>query len=151
MPLFIDLSGVPAHSYGNSMVSFFTLPLTFKAPDTVPGAQDSGRDADQISDGESITSSNYAHRYGRRRSTCHQALAYLRYHGMSNNPYPLPNDELEKDRLDALQTCFQLLLGTNIVPPVIKSPTQISFDLSFVKSNSSRCWNWLGQVGHGSC
>jgi len=45
---------------------------------------------------------------------------------MPNNPYPLPNDELEKDRLNALQTCFYLLFGTNILAPIIKNPTQIS-------------------------
>jgi len=50
----------------------------------------------------------------------------VRYHEMPNNPYPLPNDELEKDRLDALQTCFHLLLRTNIVAPIVKIPTQIS-------------------------
>lgn len=44
---------------------------------------------------------------------------------MASNPYPLPNDELEKDRLDALQMCFRLLLGTNVVAPILKEPTQI--------------------------
>jgi hypothetical protein len=136
--------------YGNSIISFPILPLISKDPNTVPGVQDSGSDADQISDMDSIMSSNHAHRYGKRRSTCYHGLAYLRYHGMSNNPYPLPNDELEKDRLDALQTCFHLLLSANIVAPVVKSPRQISFDSSIVKSNNSRCWNRLGEVGHGS-
>lgn len=53
------------------------------------------------------------------------ALLMRRYHGMPNNPYPLPNDELEKERLDALQTCFYLLLGTNVVAPINKKPTEI--------------------------
>jgi len=44
---------------------------------------------------------------------------------MPDNPYPLPNDELEKERLDALQTCFYLLFGTNVVAPIIKNPTEI--------------------------
>jgi Methyltransferase domain len=44
---------------------------------------------------------------------------------MPNNPYPLPNDELEKERLDALQTCFYLLFGTNVVAPINKNPTEI--------------------------
>jgi trans-aconitate methyltransferase len=44
---------------------------------------------------------------------------------MPNNPYPLPNDELEKERLDALQTIFYLLFGTNVVAPINKKPTEI--------------------------
>jgi len=48
-----------------------------------------------------------------------------RNHGMPNNPYPLPNDELEKERLNALQRCFYMFFGTNIHAPIIKKPTQI--------------------------
>jgi len=90
--------------------------------------QDSERGGEQISDKDSgsIMSSDYTHRYGRRRSAYHQSLLMIRYHGMSDNPYPLPNDELEKDRLDALQRSFHLLLGKNIVAPIVENPTQIS-------------------------
>jgi len=48
-----------------------------------------------------------------------------RNHGMPNNPYPLPNDELEKERLNALQRCFYMFFGTNIHAPIIKKPNQL--------------------------
>ena len=101
------------------------LPLIIKDVDTV---DDSGVDTDYTTDMESVTSSTYATRHGTRRSKESPLIFGLlsRYHGIPNNPYPLPNDELEKDRLDALQTCFELLLGTNIVAPIGKNPTQIS-------------------------
>jgi tRNA G46 methylase TrmB len=44
---------------------------------------------------------------------------------MVNNPYPLPNDEVEKDRLDDLQECLRSLLGANVVVPLRRSPIQI--------------------------
>jgi len=75
---------------------------------------DSGIDTTYSSDMESITSSAYEHRYGRRR-----------YHGVVGNPYPLPNDDEEKDRLDELQLCFRQLVGRNVVAPIRKNPTQI--------------------------
>lgn len=49
-----------------------------------------------------------------------------RYHGVTGNPYPFPNDELEKERLDQLQYCIRALLGENVVVPIPKNPTQIS-------------------------
>jgi len=62
----------------------------------------------------SVTSSTYEHRYGKRR-----------YHGVTNNPYPLPNDEDEKERLDELHQCYRTLFGGNVVTPIRRKPTQI--------------------------
>jgi len=47
---------------------------------------------------------------------------------MPNNPYPLPNDDLEKNRLDTLHTGFYLLFRTNIHVPLNRTPTQISIE-----------------------
>ena len=110
-----------------------------KEVDIEPGTHDPEIDADHTSDTASTTSSNYVHRYGKRRSlkktkNLPRFWLTLRYHGISDNPYPLPNDELEKDRLNALQTCFHLLLGTNIVVPLEENPTQISRTLLIVKA-----------------
>lgn len=89
-----------------------------------PEAKDSGVDTDYSSDMESVTSSAYSESEGFKLLAAFYLTAS--YHGIADNPYPLPNDELEKERLDALQICFYLLLKTNIVPPIVKSPTQIS-------------------------
>ena len=56
-------------------------------------------------------------------------LLIHRYHGMTGNPYPFPNDELEKERLDQLQYCIRTLIGGNVVVPIVNNPTQISKDL----------------------
>jgi hypothetical protein len=109
------------------MLPVSTYGANTKNEDTNLEPKDSGIDTDYSSDMESVTSGTYAHRYGKRRFEV-SALLWLtiRYHGVADNPYPLPNDELEKDRLNALQTCFYLLLRTNIVAPIVKNPTQIS-------------------------
>ena len=52
-------------------------------------------------------------------------LLIHRYHGMTGNPYPFPNDELEKERLDELQYCMRELIGANVVVPIRKNPKQI--------------------------
>jgi hypothetical protein len=44
-----------------------------------------------------------------------------------DNPYPLPNDEVEKDRLDELQIMFRTVLGENILVPIGHSAGQIGF------------------------
>ena len=44
---------------------------------------------------------------------------------MTDNPYPLPNDELEKDRLNMLHDYFSWLFRSNVLVPIIKRPTQI--------------------------
>jgi len=75
---------------------------------------DSGFDSDYTDERMSITSSMYEYRYGKRR-----------YHGVLGNPYPFPNDRLEMERLDELQCCMHALIGTNIVAPIGRKPTQI--------------------------
>jgi SAM-dependent methyltransferase len=47
-----------------------------------------------------------------------------RYHG-TRNPYPLPNDEKEKKRLDKQHCAIKSFIGENIVVPILQSPTQI--------------------------
>lgn len=86
---------------------------------------DSGLDNESLSDMASITSSAYVHRYGRRRHTLLNHVLINRYHGMAPNPYPLPNDDEEKGRLDELQQCYSALFGTNILTPIRSKPTQI--------------------------
>lgn len=44
---------------------------------------------------------------------------------MEDNPYALPNDEEEKERLDLLQYCCSTLMGGNIIVPISSEPTQI--------------------------
>ena len=51
-----------------------------------------------------------------------------RYHGVTENPYPLPNDDSEKTRLDNLQFCVRSRVGANIVAPISSQPTHIGFD-----------------------
>jgi hypothetical protein len=87
-------------------------------------AVDSGFDNGSVSDMTSITGSTYAHRYGKRGHTLLKPLIDG-YHGITSNPYPLPNDEEEKERLDELQYCYRTLFGTNILAPIRKKPTQI--------------------------
>jgi hypothetical protein len=48
-----------------------------------------------------------------------------RYHGIEGNPYALPNDEGEVHRLNELQFVFRTLLGTNVVPPISPTSTDI--------------------------
>lgn len=64
---------------------------------------------------------------------------------MVNNPYPLPNDDLEKRRLEELQRCFRELIGTNIVPP-IRNPTQIGKSVLVMAYNSGYR-NGIREVG----
>jgi len=64
---------------------------------------------------ESITSSNYQYSWFQNR----------RRHGFSNNPYPHPNDEDERQRLDKLHYVCRSFLGSNIIAPIGKRPTQI--------------------------
>jgi tRNA G46 methylase TrmB len=59
-------------------------------------------------------------------------LNKCRYHGIVNNPYALPNDEAEKDRLNSLQYCLRCLTGGNILAPISKKPTQICTIPSFM-------------------
>ena len=47
------------------------------------------------------------------------------YHNVKRNPYFLPNDDKEKERLDELQYFFHSFIGTNIVPSIGEKPTQI--------------------------
>lgn len=47
------------------------------------------------------------------------------YHGVAENPYPLPNDDAEKTRLDKLQYCVRARLGANVIAPISPSPTYI--------------------------
>lgn len=49
----------------------------------------------------------------------------FRFHGIVDNPYPLPNDEMEKERLDGVQLMFHTMLGANIVVPIKPNPRQI--------------------------
>jgi hypothetical protein len=67
----------------------------------------------------------YTHRGGRRSPVYLSNIVDFRYHGISHNPYPLPNDKAEKIRLDKLQFCVRAKLGTNIVAPISPAPTQI--------------------------
>src|SRR5215471_5419192 len=91
-------------------------------------ASDSGFASEFTDDLTSISSDDYEHRYGRRRfdSSPLNCTNVSRYHGMIGNPYPFPNDEVEKERLDQLQYCIRTLIGGNIVGPILKKPTQIS-------------------------
>ena len=85
-----------------------------------------------------------------RVSLCHTQRN--RFHGMVSNPYPLPNDDVEKDRLDDLQECFRTLLGGNIVVPIRHNPTQIgSSDLKSTIIAQSWRWNRLWEMGYWSC
>lgn len=69
-----------------------------------------------------------------------------RYHGFIDNPYPLPNDDDERERLDALHRCYRTLIGTNIVPPIRRKPTQLSLSLLIQKlsvvdvGTGTGCW-----------
>ena len=51
---------------------------------------------------------------------------------MEGNPYPFPNDEVEKGRLDAIQDFIRGLIRGNVISPIVKDPRQIG------KKNSSR-------------
>jgi hypothetical protein len=50
-----------------------------------------------------------------------------RYHGVTNNPYPFPNDDVEKGRLDELHYVLKEVFNGNILVPLRKKPipTQI--------------------------
>jgi hypothetical protein len=78
-----------------------------------------------------------------------------RYHGIANNPYPLPNDDAEKIRLDSLQYCISRITGGNILVPITRNPTQIcTIPLSTTpcigldSTNSSGYWNGFRGMGN---
>ena len=103
---------------------------------------DSGVDTEYDSDMVSVTSSTYDHRFLRTRRFIPPIPRLSidetrRFHGIANNPYPLPNDEVEKDRLDELQIMFHALLGENVVAPISRTPHQIG---SF-GSTPHNCWS----------
>lgn len=111
---------------------------------------DSGIDTEYASDMESISSSTYEHRYGKRRFWFLQPHALIRrYHGVVSNPYPMPNDEMEKERLDELQYCFRKLIGANVVAPIRSKPTQIGKPVYRRDSSRSGCRNRFWNVGYG--
>jgi hypothetical protein len=62
---------------------------------------------------------------GRKKVCSITDFCQPRYHGKVGNPYPFPNDELEKERLDELQSCMLALIGANVVAPIGEKPTQI--------------------------
>jgi len=72
---------------------------------------------------------------------------------MANNPYPLPNDDVEKDRLDGLQECFRALIGGNIVVPIRPTPAQIGIAVleSRSRTNQSRYRNRFWEMGVRGC
>ena len=88
---------------------------------------DSGVGSEHYQDDDhvSITSSTYQHRYGKRRFNIRSSKVKCRQHGVEDNPYTLPNDEDEKERLDLLQYCCSTLMGGNVIPPISSRPTQI--------------------------
>lgn len=110
---------------------------------------DSGIDAEYASDMESISSSTYEHRYGKRRFVLQRDALICRHHGVATNPYPMPNDEMEKERLDELQYCFRKVIGANIVAPIQKEPTQIGKPLFASALMGSGCRNRFWKVGYG--
>jgi hypothetical protein len=76
----------------------------------------------------------------------------FRFHGIDNNPYPLPNDEVEKDRLDEIQLLFHTVLGTNIIAPIGPTPGQIGPPRSTSAiSDPSRSWNRVWEMGFRGC
>ena len=54
-----------------------------------------------------------------------QAIDDIRYHGIESNPYPLPNDDEEVQRLDDLQFVIRSLLGGNVIAPISPRATNI--------------------------
>ena len=54
----------------------------------------------------------------------------IRFHGVEDAPYTLPNDEDELGRLADLQTCIKLFFGKNILAPIVAKPSLIGI-LSF--------------------
>jgi SAM-dependent methyltransferase len=76
---------------------------------------DSGIESNYTSDMESINSQNYAFRFKGHR----------RYHGVIDNPYPLPNDDQELIRLDELQYVMRSNWRRNVLAPIIRTPSKI--------------------------
>jgi hypothetical protein len=70
----------------------------------------------------------YEHRHcgGRRSAPVLMRLTPRSYHGITKSPYPLPNDDAEKSRLDKLQHCVRARLGANVIAPITPCPTHIS-------------------------
>ena len=109
-------------------------------------SSDSGVDTGYDSDMASITSSTYDHRFVRTRRYIPppflQTAEPCRFHGIADNPYPLPNDDVEKNRLDELQIMFHALLGENVVVPIQRTPHQIgSLLCTSALADPSRPWN----------
>jgi hypothetical protein len=80
-----------------------------------------------MSDTTSINSRNYAFQYrdGRRYRRSPRKLTWggIRYHGIDDALYPLPNDDLEINRLDELHYCMKYIMGGNILPKLADKPT----------------------------
>jgi hypothetical protein len=49
----------------------------------------------------------------------------IRFHGVEDAPYTLPNDEDELERLADLQNCIKLFFGRNILAPIGPKPSLI--------------------------
>jgi hypothetical protein len=49
----------------------------------------------------------------------------IRFHGVEDAPYTLPNDEDELERLADLQNCIKLFFGKNILAPIGPRPSLI--------------------------
>jgi predicted RNA methylase len=62
----------------------------------------------------------------------------IRYHGVAEALYDLPNDYDEIERLDELQHSMKALMGTNIIPRIVRSPSLIG--------NSNRLFAMLMMV-----
>lgn len=52
-----------------------------------------------------------------------------RCHGLADNPYPYPSDELEAHRLDRMNDIFVLLYGSNVLVPISNTPVTQILDL----------------------
>ena len=66
---------------------------------------------------------------------------------MAENPYPFPNDALEKNRLDKLQALVHNIMGANVVAPIQKKPTQIGTIL--FRPDLRKKWMLVLEVAHG--
>jgi hypothetical protein len=85
----------------------------------------------------------------RKFELCQGVSLTLSYHEVADNPYPLPNDALEKQRLDKLQTLIHNIIGANVVAPIQKKPTHIGTNLLRPDLRKSGYWNWKWRMGDG--
>jgi hypothetical protein len=74
----------------------------------------------------------------------------IRFHGVEDAPYSLPNDEEELGRLADLQNCIKVLFGKNILAPIVSKPSLIGIPLC-LDANSSGYWNRVRTMGDPSC